>query len=203
MNLEGLSEVRLSQRRELGEVVFGLETRNKYEVQDGDGRAIGFAAEQGKGFFGFLLRSWLGHWRVFDILLFDLQRQVVARAHHPFRFFFQRLEVYDATGAFVGALQQRWAFFTKRFDVEDANGNVLLEMRSGFFRIWAFPFFRGGLEVAKVEKRWGGAVRELFTDADTFRVAFGQAGLSAKERLLLVAAGLFIDLQYFERQAGS
>lgn len=203
MNLEGLSEVRLSQRRELGEVVFGLETRNKYEVQDGDGRSIGFAAEQGKGFLGFLLRSWLGHWRVFDILLFDLQRQVVARAHHPFRFFFQRLEVYDATGALVGALQQRWAFFTKRFDVEDANGNVLLEMRSGFFRIWAFPFFRGGLEVAKVEKRWGGAVRELFTDADTFRVAFGQAGLSAKERLLLVAAGLFIDLQYFERQAGS
>lgn len=203
MNLEGLSEVRLSQRRELGEVVFGFETRNKYEVQDGSGRPLGFAAEQGKGFFGFLLRSWLGHWRVFDLLLFDLQRQVVARAHHPFRFFFQRLEVYDAAGTFVGALQQRWAFFTKRFDVEDANGNVLLEMRSGFFRIWAFPFFRGGLEVAKVEKRWGGAVRELFTDADTFRVSFGQAGLSAKERLLLVAAGLFIDLQYFERQAGS
>lgn len=203
MNLEGQSEVRLSQRRELGEVVFGFETRNKYEVQDAHGRPLGFAAEQGKGFLGFLLRSWLGHWRVFDLLLFDLQRQVVARAHHPFRFFFQRLEVYDASGAFIGALQQRWAFFTKRFDVEDATGNVLLEMRSGLFKVWTFPFFRGGIEVARVEKKWGGVLREAFTDADTFRVAFGQAGLSPKERLLLLAAGLFIDLQYFERQASS
>ena len=41
-------------------------------------------------------------------------------ARHPFRLFFQRLEVFDEAGVFVGAIQQRFSILTKRFDVQDA-----------------------------------------------------------------------------------
>ncbi len=200
MNLEGLAGVQVVQKKELGEVLIGFEGRNKYELRDLNDRPLGFAAEQGKGIFGFLMRSLLGHWRSFDVHIFDAQRQLAYRAHHPFRLFFQRLEVFDAAGRPVGALQQRWAFFKKRFDVEDASGRVLLEMRSGFFRIWTFPFFRGDAEVARVEKKWGGVLTEVFTDADRFRLTYG-AQLSTVERALLLAAALFVDLQFFEQKA--
>lgn len=192
-------EVHVVQRRELMELL-GVETRNKYELRTPDDQVIGFAAEQGKGLLASLARYFMGHWRAFEVTIFDAARQPVLRALHPFRFLFQRLEVSDASGRRIGAIQQRWGWFTKRFDVEDASGGVVLTMSSGLFRPWTFPFSRDGREVARIEKKWAGLLKEAFTDADRFRVCFGPT--SADERALLLAAAIFTDLQYFERKAG-
>ncbi len=118
------SEVMIVQKRELAEL-FGIETRNKYSLEV-NGAPFAFAAEQGKGGLAFLARMFLGHWREFEIHFFDNTRQLVLRAVHPFRFFFQRLEVFTADGRALGAIQQRWAFFSKRFDVEDPTGRGVL-----------------------------------------------------------------------------
>lgn len=190
------------QRRELAEL-FGYESRNKYEIQDPGGQAILYAAEQGKGFGATLLRQFVGHWRTFEVHVFDNARNVILRAVHPFRWLFQRLEVFAADGRPVGALQQRWSLFSKCFDVLDASGRTLMTVRSPLWRPWTFTFERNGSPVAVVSKRWGGLLREAFTDADSFRVEFGAADLGPDERALLLAAALFIDLQYFEQKADS
>ena len=44
-------------------------------------------------------------------------------------------------------------------------------------------------------------LQEAFTDADRFRVAFEAPELNLDERSLILAAGIFIDLQYFVRKA--
>ena len=189
------SEIMIVQRREIAEL-FGIETRNKYSIEV-DGSPVAFAAEQGKGALAFLARMFFGHWREFEIHFFDNARQLVLRAVHPFRFFFQRLEVSDAGGRLLGAVQQRWAFFHKRFDVLDAAGRTLLRVSSPFWRPWTFAFERDQQALAYVEKKWSGMLREAFTDADRFRVAFPSNELGTEERLLVLAAGIFIDLQYF------
>jgi uncharacterized protein YxjI len=195
------SALELRQRRELAEL-FGYESRNKYEICDLNGVVLLYAAEQGKGFGATLLRQFVGHWRTFEIHLFDGARNVVMRAVHPFRWFFQRLEVCGADGRPLGALLQRWSFFYKAFDIEDAAGRVLMTVRSPIWRPWTFTFERAGREVASVKKRWGGLVREAFTDADSFGIEFAPE-LGPDERALVLAAGLFIDLQYFEAKAQS
>lgn len=195
-------ELYVRQVHEMAEL-FGFETRNKYGIFTNDRTQVGYAAEQGSGIFGLLARSMLGHWRRFDILFFDALRQPLFRAVHPFRFFFQRLEIYTAQGQFLGALQQRWSLFRKRFDVQGPQGNVVLEMSSGFFKPWTFPFSRNGNEVAVIEKKWSGAFSEFFTDKDNFRVRFVGSLLTRDERLLVLAAAVFIDLQYFERKANN
>jgi uncharacterized protein YxjI len=197
--LQHSSELMIVQRRELMEL-FGIETRNKYSLEV-NGAPFAFAAEQGKGGLAFLARMFFGHWRSFEIHFFDNARQLVLRAVHPFRFFFQRLEVSMADGRNLGAIQQRWAIFSKRFDVSDASGRVVLSVASPLFRPWTFAFQRDGRELARVEKKWSGMLQEAFTDADRFRVAFESPELSADERALVLAAGIFIDLQYFERKA--
>ncbi len=190
----------LRQRKELAELL-GYESRNKYEVLDPHGTVLLYAAEQGKGIGAMFARQLFGHWRSYEIHVFDSARNVLLRAVHPFRWFFQRLEVFDGSGRFLGALQQRWAFFSKRFDVEDASGRVLLQVSSPFWRPWTFPFERAGQRVASVVKKWSGALTELFTDADSFRIEYEQPGLSPDERALLLCAGVFIDMQYFEAKA--
>ncbi|MFZ5893804.1 MAG: phospholipid scramblase-related protein [Myxococcota bacterium] len=193
------SEIMVVQRRELAEL-FGFETRNKYALEV-NGTPIGFAAEQGKGGLAFLARMFLGHWRTFEIHVFDNARHLILRVVHPFRFFFQRLEVSAVDGRPLGAIQQRFAFFSKRFDVTDAAGNLRLTVSSPLWRPWSFAFERDGNVQARVEKKWSGLLREAFTDTDRFRVAFESAALSPDDRALVLAAAIFIDLQYFEQKA--
>ena len=205
------SSLIIRQRRELAELL-GFETRNKYSIETETGETIAFAAEQQKGLLGFILRQFLGHWRRFHFTIFDRDRAPVLHAVHPFRFFFQRMELFagdpEQSGSQkLGAIQQRFAIFSKKFDLEDPNGQVILQMRSPFFRIWTFPVYTvqpgPPQEVARISKKWGGLIREAFTDADQFKIEYLYSTLSPEHRMLLLAAGLFIDLQYFERKAGS
>lgn len=200
MNLQQLSGLVISQRRELAELI-GFETRNKYEIKNEQAQVIGFCAEQRAGFLGAVARHFLGHWRTFELHFFDATRQLRLRAVHPFRFFFQRLEVFQPDGARVGAIQQKFGILRKRFEIENESGQVILRMESGFFSFWTFPIFRGHQEVATVQKRWSGFLKEVFTDGDNFHVKFSPS-LQEKERWLVLATSLFVDLQYFERKAG-
>ena len=199
ITLAGRKALMVHQVRELAEL-FGFETRNKYQVSDENGQAVAYAAEQHKGILGFLFRQFVGHWRPFEIQFFTPDRRPFMRAVHPFRFFFQRLEI-EIGGRPIGAIQQRWAFFRKRFDVEGPQGQTLMTVSSGFFRLWSFPFEKSNREVALVAKKWSGALYELFTDKDRFLVEYKDASLSEDERHLILAAALFIDLQYFEAKA--
>ena len=197
--IRNATEIVVVQRKELVEL-FGFETRNKYSIE-ADGVAFAYAAEQGKSGMELVLRYFLGHWRTFEIHCFDSTRNLVFRALHPFRFFFQRLDVVAADGRVIGAVQQRFALLSKRFDVLDANGAVLLTVSSPFWRPWTFAFERHGDEVARIEKKWSGLLKEAFLDADRFRILLPRPDLSLPERLLVLAAAVFVDLRYFEAKA--
>jgi uncharacterized protein YxjI len=190
----------IEQRHELAELI-GFETRNKYVVTAEGGGMVAYAAEQQKGWSGILLRQFVGHWRTFDVSFYEPNREPALVAHHPFRWFFQRLEVATADGRNIGALQQRFALFSKRFDVADATGTVRMTVSSPLWRVWTFPFKKGSKPVAVVAKKWSGLLAEGFTDKDRFRVEYQDPRLTADERLLVLAAAVFIDLQYFERKA--
>jgi uncharacterized protein YxjI len=198
VSIEQANELFVVQRRELAEL-FGFETRNKYSIELGDTQ-LAFAAEQGKGGLAFLARQFFGHWRRFEVAFFDSFRSPLMRATQPFRWFFQRLEVALESGRPLGALQQRFGFLYKRFDVLDPSGRVSMQVASPFWRPWTFSFQRDGREVARIEKKWSGLLREAFTDGDRFRIAFVEP-LALDERLLLLAAAIFVDLRYFEHKA--
>jgi len=202
MDLVSRQEIVLRQRRELAELA-GLETRNKFEIVGSDGAQIGFAAEQGSGLGATLARMFLGHWRTFEIHVFDTARQLVLVAEHPWRLWFQRLEIRTPDGRVLGALQQRFALLYKRFDVEDALGAARMRVASPLWKPWTFPFERDGRDVAFVRKKWSGLVKEAFMDADNFKIELVDPSLTEDDRMLILAAGLFIDLQYFERKAES
>ena len=199
MDLNQDKELIIQQRKEIAEL-FGFETRNKYEIKNKNNELIGFAAEQGKGIFNLFARSFLGHWRKFSIHIFDQNQQLILKAKHPFRWFFQRLEIYNSQDQKIGYLQQRFAILTKHFDIYDHNDQVILTVKSPFYKIWTFPIFKRDQEVAKIQKKWSGLLKEVFMDADNFHIDFGQIN-EEKHKQLILCSSFFIDLQYFERKA--
>ena len=196
------AELLIKQRREYAEL-FGFETRNHYSIERSEGQQIGVAVEQGDGFMSVVGRQLLGHWRSFRIDILGANGQPIMRANHPFRFYFQRLEVSTAEGKPIGVIEKRFSLLSKKFEVLDPMGQQLMTVSSPVYRIWTFPFMKAGNQVAVIEKKWSGIVQESVLDADKFRVKFDSPSLSQEERLLLVAAGVYIDLAYFERKANS
>ena len=180
---------------------FGFETRNKYQILDENNQLIAYAAEQQKGFLGFIFRQYLGHWRRFDVHFFGPARDLLMIGHHPFRWFFQRMELTDKNGMYIGAMQLRFSLFHKRFDVEDSSHNVIMEVASPIWRFWTFTFMRGTKRIGEVKKRWSGLISETFTDKDNFTIEFADPYMQENEKKLLIAASIFIDLQYFEKKA--
>ncbi len=202
ISLTGYDRLIIKQIHEVAEF-FGFESRNKYQIMGESGEPVAYAMEERKGIWDFLIRNFLGHWRTFKILFFDASRTPFMTAIHPFRFFFQRLEIYNNSGQLIGAVQQRFSILTKRFDVINKDGLVIHEVSPPFWKLWTFPFVSHGKQVAVVAKKWSGIFSEAFTDRDTFMVEFSDRSLSQEERSLVLASAMFIDLQYFERKARS
>ncbi|MEN9826860.1 MAG: hypothetical protein RI953_2605 [Pseudomonadota bacterium] len=193
-------KIALKQKFELGELL-GFETRNKYMISNVNGDMLGFAAEQGKGVWGFLGRTFLGHWRKYEIVFYDNQRQPFMSAVHPFRWYFHEFEILNRNGQLVGRIVRRFALLSKKFDVLDPNGNVVYEISSPIWKIWTFPFMHKGRPVAHVRKRWSGVLSEWLTDRDNFLVEFDAPTLSELARRMIVASAVFIDIMFFERKA--
>jgi uncharacterized protein YxjI len=194
------SQVLVRQRHELAEW-FGFETRNKYEVISSSGQSLAFAAEQGRGILGLMLRQVLGHWRRFELHFFTPDRQEFMRAVHPFRWYFEELVVADSQGRNLGRVVKRFAILSKKFVVRDASDQVVMTVSSPIWKIWTFPFERNGREVAVVRKKWAGLLAEAFTDKDTFSVEIQDPSLNEDTRRLILAAALYIDLMFFEKKA--
>lgn len=207
--LQSAKSILIRQKRELAEL-FGFETRNKYSIELESGVVIAFAAEQQKGIFGMVLRQVLGHWRRFHFTIFNQDRVPVLTALHPFRFFFQRMELWSGAGreqsVRLGAIQQRLGILHRNVDLEDARGEVMFRIRAPLWRFWTFKVWRsdssGEVECARIQKKWGGLLKEMFLDADSFRIEFLDEALTNDQRLLITATGLFLDLKYFEQKAG-
>jgi uncharacterized protein YxjI len=191
----------LKQQFEVG-ALFGFEMRNRYTIQTEEDQIIGYCAEANLGLRDVLLRQFLGHWRTFDIIGSDSQMQKVFRAHHPFRWFFNRLEIYGAGDRRVGSLQQRFAWLNKKFDFLDNQNHIVMSMSSPIWRFWKFPVLRGTKSVSLIEKKWSGFGKELFTDADNFKITYIDPSLTSGQKLLLLCGAVFIDIIYFERQGG-
>ena len=184
------------------EMVFGFETRNKYQILDDELRPLAFAAEQSKGILGTILRQIVGHWRAFEIIIFDERREKVFKLDFPFRFFFKSLYVTDFTGNEIGHLKERFAFFRKKFDVYDSNNQLVARINSSFFKLWTFEFFDGQRSLGKVQKKWSGILGEVFTDKDNFVVSYSDPNLPTEVRTLMLATCLMVDIVYFENNQG-
>src|SRR5512132_944229 len=150
--IKGLSFT-VKQIKEGGEILSGWETRNRYEVFDGEGRAFLQVGETGEGLGHLLLRNFWA-FRTLTLEFMTYGGTLVMRVRKPFRLFFRRFEVEAWDGRVMGALQQRFAFFNRRFEFQSPGGAVLATLDGPLWHPWTFRVMRLGAEVATIHKQW-------------------------------------------------
>lgn len=183
------------QAKEWVEILLGVEEANRYEICDEGGRVVARAAEVGEGLVRLLLRLTLRRLRPLELRIFNLGGEPLARAEKPFRFYFHEIEVFEGD-QLIGRVVRRFSLLNRSFELLDPAGNVLASLQSRLFRIWTFQVRVQGREIGRISKRWGGLLREAFSDSDTFGVSFGEA--EPRLRKLLLFATFLVDFTSFE-----
>ncbi len=196
--LMAVEALKVRQVREWVEVLAGWETQNRYEVSDPEGRPLFFVGEMGSTFWDAVLRNFWA-FRTVHLEFRALDATVALVVRKPWTFFFARAEVTDGHGRPLGVVRQRFKLFGRRLEILSPSGGVLAEIDGPLLHPWTFHVRRRETEIATISKRWGGVLRELFTDADSFGVHFLKVDDPTLRRLVL-AATMLIDLAYFENR---
>lgn len=188
------------QRKSWIEILTSFDARNKYVVYDEGGSPVFNVEEQGGGFGSLMKRIFFRNMRWFTSHVDDLQGQgQLLVLNKPFRFIFHRLEIRDTGGNVLGAIQKRWTWFRRKYTVEGPTGEEIATLFGPFWRPWTFKILLPGqeMEVGLIQKKWSGLLKEAFSDADNFWVAFEQIE-DPKLRAVLFAATVLIDIVHFE-----
>jgi uncharacterized protein YxjI len=202
--IENAEQYFVRQKKEWTEILVDFETRNQYKILDVDKKEVGTISEVSSGIGGFLKRNFFGSHRSLDVRVHDADGSPVLRIERPFFFWFSSLEVKTEGGAGLGRVERRFGLIYKKYDLVDVNGRTFAKVSSPLWRLWTFPVrHTSGVGAAEISKKWGGALREIFADADTFRVAIEEGNWSGPERWVLFAAAISIDFDFFENNQGS
>lgn len=196
--LERAERLGVRQRIEVAEIAIGLQTKNRYTIEDPQNGVRLFGLELSGGIFGFLLRQFLKGMRPFRMEIRDETDRVLLRFRRPFRFFFYRLEVRDANDRLLGAVRRRFSFVRRRYAIENAGGFELAELFGPLLKPWTFEIQVRGQPKGLIRKKWSGIGKELLTEADNFHVEFGPS-LDQRLRPLCLGATFLIDFVHFER----
>ncbi len=200
---DGHRQLFVRQRKEWAEIAIDWETRNQYEVLGSEQESLGAIAERAGGMLDVVKRFFLRSHRGFEIRVMDRESQPLLDLARSFFFLFSDLAVTAAGGEKLGSVHRRFGLLYKRYDLRDTTGTVFARVRSPLWRLWTFPVASArGTGDAVITKRWGGALREVFADADTFLIDFEQGSWSAAERAVIFAAAISIDFDFFENNQG-
>ncbi|MCK5081799.1 MAG: scramblase, partial [Candidatus Omnitrophica bacterium] len=165
-SVEGLV---VSQKKEWGEIMTGFETKNRYVISDSMGNELYRAAEEGGSFFA---RWFLKALRPFQISVRTYEDQSVLRVVRPFRFFFYRLDVFDAQGGLLGTVERRFSLLRRIYSILDSSGQEVFQIFGPILHPWTFEIREGDMIHGKITKKWSGFLKEGFTDADNFGITF-------------------------------
>ena len=104
-----------------------------------------------------------------------------------------RLSVRTGDRRRVGEIVQDNVFGKIRFTLTDADGRSVGQVRAENWRAWDFAIVnRDGREVARIDKRFVGVLKAVFTTADTYVVHIDPT-LDGDLRLLVIAAAAAVD----------
>lgn len=210
-----VDKVKVRQLYEIRELVLDYESKNKYVILNANDEQIYYAFEE----TGLCERLCCGSNRGFTIHIVDNFKREVLRISRPFKCCgggcygicggvdccsFECI-IEAPPGNVIGYLKQRGAFCASSFNIVDADNGVVLKTDGpcccvmwGCSDVDFLVTTPNGTEVGAVTKRWGGCVKEAFTDADTFTVSFPM-DLEVRAKALLIAGTFLIDFMEFEK----
>lgn len=183
------------------EEVSFLKLTDKYNIfNPDDNNQIGYAAENIPVLFKVLRLLINKRLLPTKVEVRNNNEKLVFVMKKPPAFFTAKVVVLDSEENAVGYFKSRLISLGGRFDVFDVQDKKIAEVK-GDWKGWNFKFIGNNQnEIGVVTKKWAGIGKELFTSADNYMISINDKIGSPSVSLLLLAAGLAIDIIYKEKK---
>ncbi len=191
-------EILIKQKMKTWETITNIEQANSYEILSSLRKNLGFIEEVSIGFKNTILRNILSHYRNFKFQVFDEDCKPFLwferKSLHPF----SPTMVYGKNNRRLGSVKKRFSLFYKKYVICDNSGRVFSTIQSPFWKLWSFPILDlHGRPRGKIQKQWGGIVKEAATNVDQFKIEFPEDS-SFEQKSLFLVASIVIDFNHFE-----
>jgi hypothetical protein len=197
-------QILVKQIKEMLEIIIDWETANKYALYDTDKNKVGFAAEKSNGIFHKIIRNVMRSHRSITIDVWDKNDSHVLIGHRPWYFFFSDLNVITHDKKVLGDIKTRFGFLKRKYDLSDSSGRVFATIQSYRWKLWTFTVYDlTGNEIGIITKKWGGVLKEVFTDSDHFTIDYSRFNWNDEQKAILLFTCISIDLDFFEDNSGS
>jgi uncharacterized protein YxjI len=172
-----------------------IELTNEYDVTDpATGALLARVVEVGQSGLKKAVR-FLGNYDQFfthRLEVRDPSGAVLLQMTRPAKVFKSRMQIADGNGTPIGEIVQDNVFGKKRFGFS-VGGAIIGGIRAENWRSWDFAIEDGtGAEVGRINKKWAGVGRELFTTADNYQVLIHHE-LPYPLRLMVLASAVTVD----------
>jgi uncharacterized protein YxjI len=167
---------------------------NQYRVYNEEGEHIG-QVRQKLSIGDKILRMLLNKGMLpFKLEILNNEDQVQATINRGWTFFMSKISIANQAGEEVGYIKQQFKFFKPTFKIFDNNTNLLAEI-SGDWKAWNFDIKNeAGADVGKINKKWAGAMKEIFTSADKYYVFIDPSFEDGNKKMAVLATAVTIDM---------
>lgn len=166
----------------------------EYKIFDQNGLQIGLIKQRiSSGHKA--LRLFLGKAMMpFLLEIVDMEGNLLAVIKRGWTFFMSEIIVLDGHHNILGFIKQKWSFMKPSFHIMNANKDKIAEIK-GDWKGWNFVI--NGVDntpIGTVNKKWAGAMKEIFTTADKYNVSIREEYKEDTDKIVVVSTAITIDM---------
>lgn len=178
-----------------------------YSLTNDQGRIVGWAQVQGRGFFAMLGRDLFGSRKVF---VFSSNESVLLEIERGPAWLFAETTVRTPAGVLLGRVKSTHFVIFSSYELHDERGIRFATIRSPLMRALRFLPAKGtameryairglsGAEQGTIVRKWAGDRKEAYSNADDFEIDFGARSYTLAQRAVVLAALFNIDFDHHE-----
>jgi uncharacterized protein YxjI len=136
----------------------------------------------------------------FKIEIYDEKDSMILKVSRGWTFWMSKITIEDAQGMVLGYVKQKFKLFTPKFEVLDSQNMLLAELK-GDWKAWDFQLKNSqGQTLATINKKWNGAMKEIFTTADKYKVSIDGTLVNDTLKKIILSSAITIDMVLKERK---
>jgi uncharacterized protein YxjI len=167
---------------------------NCYNVFNDEGQNIG-AVKQKLSVGDKLLRLLLNKAMLpFLLEIKNNEDQLEVSISRGWTLFMSKITIKNAQGEPIGSIKQKFKLLKPTFKIFNSSEEQIAEI-NGDWKAWNFKITdSSGNEIGAISKKWGGAMKELFTSADKYNVNIDANYSNIENKIVILAGAITIDM---------
>ena len=167
---------------------------NEYKVFDKEGNQIGNILQRlspwGKILRLLVNKKLLG----FEFDIVDMDGKQLSSLKRGFTIWMSKINILDAADNQIGFIKQKFSLLKPKFFIFNKDGQQIATIK-GDWKAWNFTITdMNDQEIGRVNKKWAGAMKEIFTTADKYHVVINESYAEDVNKVLILSAAIMIDM---------